>query len=170
MVVPQNQFREYLEGLAEEEREYRNTWFEPSEGYWEDKFTDLQTLLYHKLPVLDQITQSVTSLSQTVGDTNTSSNIPSFTVTLPARWGGQTISFINFAIIDPYIGYLHAFLNLTIAYYFVRKNIKRMAGEGMNRPDTSIRSYGTQEGHDNMKIYKDAQSRENRRTFGGWRR
>lgn len=93
----------------------------PSDGYFGDKFTEVMELIKTKFGFATGVIDMMQTVIMQLGG---SSPRPKLDIVLPARYGGTTVSMINFDLIDPYIPHLKMWIAF-VAYFITAKSFIR---------------------------------------------
>ena len=102
--------------------------FIPSDGFITEKFNEVKEEFDDKLPIVGTMNELFETINETqkMQEKSTRSTRPRYEIELPAKWGGQRVEIINFAIIDPYIPYVKTIIRFMIWIPFIIKIYRRL--------------------------------------------
>lgn len=95
--------------------------FIPSDGFFtyyvSEHFSNIMNSFW--------VVQLYTSVTDQLKAIAIESPKPIFEITLPAKYGGQTLSVIDFSFYDEYRDYIHLFIKVTTWFFFLKSIVRR---------------------------------------------
>lgn len=95
--------------------------FIPSDGFFTYYVSE------HFLNIMNSfwVVQLYTSVTDQLKAIAIESPKPIFEITLPAKYGGQTLSVIDFSFYDEYRDYIHLFIKVITWFFFLKSIVRR---------------------------------------------
>lgn len=117
-----NAVKEFLGTMAASIADAIGAIFLPSDGYFTNFFKDINSAWASKIPFLAQIL----AFLEAVRDSVVGSQLPKVEVDLPPRYGGQTMSVVDFGYFTEYRDWILNFIRFSTWFIFIKRLYARM--------------------------------------------
>ncbi len=99
--------------------------FIPRSGFFQDDVEDIRLVLYSKIPLVEDLKIIFEYLSDSFTDT-TPVSPPEFNINLPAKFGGRSVSIIDFSFFVQYRDFILGIIRAMMWYFFLRRMLKKL--------------------------------------------
>ena len=100
--------------------------FVPRESFLQAYFNDMNTLIDSRISGISSLISYFEGTKNTF-ELGQAGEPPTFEIDLPAKYGGVSVSIIDFSFYTQYRRYIHNFILMVAYFFFAWKMIKKLA-------------------------------------------